>query len=299
MDWNDLRFFIALAREGSLAGAARRLGVEHTTVSRRVAALEKQLAVKLFERTHKGFQLTAEGVEVSEFAYRIEDEAFGIERLASADQAVHGLVRISAPPAVASYYLTPRLASFHQRWGNVQVELAGDRRSVNLSRREADIAIRLSAPGGGSMVARRVGAIAHALYGAHAYLERTAVGEREYVGYDEALDHVRPQQWLFALARGRPLVFRSSELACLHQAVVAGIGLGVLPRFIGDQDSRLARVPVDNAASATHEVWLLLHPDLRRSRRVRAVVDYLAEAFRADLAVLDPEPADAAGGAAP
>lgn len=294
MDWNDLRFFIALSREGSLSAAARRLGVEHTTVSRRVSALETSLGIKLFEKSEKGFQLTAEAAEITELAYRIEDEAFGIERLASADRsAVHGVVRISAPPTVASYYIAPRLAVLRQEWPNIQVELIGERRSANLSRREADIAIRLSAPEGNSMVARRVGSIAHALYGSKEYVGRTPPDALEYVGYDAALDHVAQQQWLLSLARGRPLAFRSNELACLHQAVAAGLGLGVLPRFIGDVDARLLRLPTEDASESTRELWLMLHPDLRRSRRVRAVVDFLAQAVDKDRALLDPDHASA------
>lgn len=290
MDWGDLRYFLALAREGSLSGAARKLGAEHTTVSRRVAALEASLGIRLFDRAPRGFQLTPEGEEIAELAHRIEDKVFGIERLADAsDVGVQGVVRISAPPAIASYYLTLRLVSLKRKHPGIQLELIGDSRAASLSRREADIAVRLSRPEESAMVARRVGAVAHGLYGARTYLAETTPEQRAYIGYDESLGHVAQQQWILALCGGHPLAFRSNELACLHQAAAAGAGLAALPRFIGDTDPRLERVAVDGAESATREVWLLVHADLRKSPRVRVVLDHIAAAFEADRALLDPQ----------
>jgi DNA-binding transcriptional LysR family regulator len=289
MNWDDLRYFVALARAGSLSAAARHLNAEHTTVARRVAALEATLHTKLFERAAKGYRLTAQGEEFAALAYRIEGEVLGIERLADAsDAGVAGVVRVSAPPAIASYYLTEKLALLRQAYPRIIVELIGDSLAANLSRRDADIAVRLSQPEDGAMVARRVGAIAHALYGAKAYLAATSDRDRQYLGYDESLEHVAQQQWVLSLAAHRTLVFRSNELACLHRAIVAGVGLGALPRFMGDPDERLQRVPMRNEAEATREVWLLVHSDLRRSPRIRVVLDHLAAQVVADRLVLDP-----------
>ena len=289
MNWDDLRYFVALARAGSLSAAARNLKTEHTTVARRVAALEASLAVKLFERAAKGYRLTAQGEEFAELAYRIEGGVFGIERLADAsDAGIAGVVRVSAPPAIASYYLTEKLALLRQAYPGIIVELIGDSRAANLSRREADIAVRLFQPEDGAMVGRRIGAFAHGLYGAKPYLAATSDGDRQYLGYDDSLEHVPQQQWVLSLAAPRALAFRSNELACLHQAIVAGVGLGALPRFIGDADERLQRVPMRNEAEATREIWLLVHSDLRRSPRVRVVLDHLAAHVLADRYILDP-----------
>jgi DNA-binding transcriptional LysR family regulator len=289
MNWDDLRYFVALARAGTLSAAARNLKAEHTTVARRVAALEASLGAKLFERVAKGYRLTVQGEEIAELAYRIEGEVFGIERLADAsDAGIAGVVRVSAPPAIANYYLTEKLALLRQAYPGIIVELIGDSRSANLSRREADIAVRLFQPEDGDMVGRRIGAFAHGLYGAKPYLAATSDSDRQYLGYDDSLEHVPQQQWVLSLAAPRALAFRSNELACLHQAIVAGVGLGALPRFIGDSDERLQRVPMKNEAEATREIWLLVHSDLRRSSRVRVVLDHLAAQVLADRFILDP-----------
>jgi DNA-binding transcriptional LysR family regulator len=290
MDWDDLRYFVALSREGSLSAAARKLGTEHTTVSRRIASLETGLGVRLFDRASRGFQLTPEGAEIAELAYRIEDEALGIERLADArDIGVGGIVRISAPPAISSYYLASRLASLRRKHPAMQFELIADSRFANLSRREADIAVRLSRPEASSMIARRVGAVAHGLYGAKTYVAETPAEQRVYIGYDESLEHVAQQQWILSLSGDRPLGFRSNELACQHQAAAAGAGLAALPRFIGDADPRLECTAFDTSRAATREVWLLFHADLRKSPRVRVIVDHLVAVFQADRPLLDPE----------
>lgn len=288
MDWDDLRYFVVLAREGSLSAAARRLGTEHTTVARRVQALENRLGVRLFERAARGYAPTPQGERIAELAFRVEEEMFGIERLAEAGNgAMSGVVRIAAPPAFAGHYLAHRLARLREREPGLIIELAGDPRAVSLSRREADIAVRLNRPEPGAVVARQIGSLAFGLYGARDYLERLAPDQRDYIGYDESLDHVAQQRWLTALAEDRPLVFRSNELDCLHQATVAGFGLAALPRFMGDADARLTRVETSLEAPR-RGLWLLVHPDLRRSPRVRLALDFIAEAVRQDRAVLDP-----------
>ena len=288
MKWDDLRYFVALARAGSLSAAARNLKAEHTTVARRVAALEVSLGAKLFERAAKGYRLTVQGEEFAELAYRIEGEVFGIERLADAsDAGIAGVVRVSAPPAIASYYLTERLALLREAYPGIIVELIGDSRAANLSRREADIAVRLFQPEDGDMVGRRIGAFAHGLYGAKSYLAATSDGDRQYLGYNDS-SSTFPNSNGCCRSLRPALAFRSNELACLHQAIVAGVGLGALPRFIGDSDERLQRVPMRNEPRATREIWLLVHSDLRRSSRVRVVLDHLAAQVLADRFILDP-----------
>lgn len=292
MNWDDLRFFVALARAGSLSAAARALQTEHTTVARRVAALETRLGVRLFEPAARGYALTPEGERISGIAFSMEEDVFGIERAVEAGAAaMSGVVRVSAPPAVASRYLVPRVAAFRARHPGVVLEIAGDNRTVNLSRREADIALRLVRPEPSAVVARRIGALGYGLYGATDYLAGAAPDAVEYVGYDDTLDHVPQQRWLLALARGRPLVLRSNELASLHEAAAAGVGLAALPRFMGDTDPRLRRVEVAKPAPS-RDLWLLVHADLRRSPRVRAVLDFVADIVRRDRPLLEPSDAE-------
>jgi DNA-binding transcriptional LysR family regulator len=289
MDWGDLRYFVAVARAGSLSAAARTLKTEHSTVARRVAALEASLGLRLFDRRGRRLALTPEGERMAELAFGVEDQVFGIERLAQAGTpGIQGVVRLSAPPAFAAAYLAPRLAALLEAEPGLTLELAGDSRAVSLSRREADIAVRLSRPQDGAVVARRVGTLAYGLYAAGDYLRRTPAEARRYVGYDDSLESSPQQRWLLALAAGRPLALRTNDLASLHQATAAGAGLAALPRFLGDEDPRLQRLEGD-ARAAARELWLLVHPDLRGSPRVRLVLDCLAAAIRADAARLDPD----------
>lgn len=289
MNWGDLRYFLALARQGTLSAAAREVKAEHTTVSRRVAALEQELGTRLFEREAGGFVLTPQGERVAEHARRIEEEVFALLREAEGESVlVEGKVRISAPPVFAAAFLAPRLALLLPRHPGLAVELAGESLAINLFRRDADIAIRLSRPEGASTVARLAGRLAYGLYATADYLHGTGEVEREFLAYDESLDGVPQQKWLLAIARGRRIAFRSNDLAALHAAAAQGMGIAALPRFIGDNDTRLARIPAD-ATSARRDIWLLVHPDLRRSPRIRVAFDYLAETIASCRALLDPD----------
>ena len=290
MDWGDLRYFVALAKRGTLSGAARDLGAEHTTVARRITALEDALGVRLFERGAKGYALTPEGERIVENAYRIEDEVFGLQRqIASGALGLSGTVRISAPPAFASNFLIPHLAELRRSHPGIILEIAGENHAVSLSRREADIAVRMGRPEPASVVARQIGRLGYGLYGTRDYLSQVAEPDWVFVAYDERLDHTLQQRWLLSIVDDRPLVFRANDLPGLLAAVTSGIGLGVLPRFLGDSNPTLQRLPMD-ASPAARELWLVVHPDMRRSPRVRAVLDFLAEMVRSSRNILDPEP---------
>ncbi|MDJ0388691.1 LysR family transcriptional regulator [Roseomonas sp. E05] len=287
MDWDDLRYLVALAREGSLSGAARALRAEHSTVARRIAALEAALGLRLFDRLPRGYALTAEGEQVAALAERLEEDVLAIERLAQGRAGdLAGSVRISAPPVLASHFLAARLAPLRARHPGLLLELAGASRAVSLTRREADLAIRLVRPEEGALVVRRLGEMAYGLYGAADYLARRAPAERDWMGYDESLEHVPQQRWLTALAQGRPLALRTNDLATLHMAARAGLGLAALPRFLGDADPALVRLPAADAGTAAREIWLLVHADLRRSARVRAVMDHLEAVIHAGRGLL-------------
>lgn len=288
MQWDDLKYFLALLRGGTLSAAARNLGTEHTTIARRIASLEENLGIRLFERSTNGFALTPEGEPIAELAARIEEDTFNIERLAHVRQSsLTGVVRITAPPTFASKFLASGLVALRSQHPGIELELIGDSRSISLSRREADIAVRLSRPQSPSIVARRLGTLAYGLYGERSYVARTGELDRDLIGYDDSLEHVPQQQWLRSFGPNSRLVFRSNELATLHEAAAAGVGLAVLPRFIGDADERLAPVATDKPPPG-RDLWLLIHPDLRRSPRFRVVIDHLVAVTQAGRAVLDP-----------
>jgi len=241
MDWNDLKCFTVLASTGTLSAAARQLKVDHSTIARRIAALEEHLSARLFDRLPRGYALTPDGERLVEQAMRVEEEVFALERLAQGRKgAAAGTVRISAPPGFAGHFLAPRLAALRERHPAIHIELSGDFGTANLSRREADVALRLARPDGNSLVVRRVGSIGFGLFGAPAYVDITPRAEWGFMGYEESLDHVPQQKWLHDFPGAKPLVFRSNDLTSLMNATRAGMGVGLTHARldIGHADTR-------------------------------------------------------------
>ncbi len=274
MDWDDLRFFAELARRGSLSETARRLRTDHSTVSRRVANLEQALRLKLFDRLPRGYVLTTEGERLAERMDVLEEAVFAIERLAGGSgAAVEGRVRISAPPAFASHWLMPRLAPLQRLHPALVLDLVGATGTASLVRREADLALRLSRPTDGALIGRKLGELGYGLYGARSYVDNTAESERVFLAYDEDLDDVPQQRWLRKLAAGRPIALLTNDLASLLSGVCASMGLAAIPHALVEERDDLVCLAENN--EATREMWLVVHPDLRRSTRVRAVIDHL------------------------
>lgn len=278
-DWDDIRLFLELAREGSLSAAARRLKVDHSTVARRIAVLEKRLDLRLFDRLARGYVLTEEGETLLSAAERMETEALALQRQASGRPTLQGNVRISTSPMLASLFLAPRLAAFRRSHPDIRVALSGNNRVVDLSRREADIALRLTKPSESGLIARRVGAVGFGLYGGTKYLAATKPKDYGFIGYDEPMGTISQQRWLEQQLRGRPIVFLCSDMTTMYHATCAGMGVAVLPHFVGTTDAQLRHVPAETAAP-DRDIWLLVHPDLRRAPRVRAAMDYLIGLFR-------------------
>jgi len=282
--WDDVRHFLAVARGGSLSAAARTLKVEHSTVARRVAALEADLRVRLFDRLPRSWKLTAEGTALLAPAERLEQEALAFTRAASATSSLQGTVRISAPPLFASQFLVPQLARRSTQWQGIELDLVGEVRTANLHRREADISLRFMRPDEPGLAARKLGALGFGLYAAPGWLQRPAT-DWCFLGYGEPLGEVPHQQQLARIAGQRPFVLRSNDLAALHQACRAGLGLAMLPRFLAASDDALVEVTGADAASS-RDIWCVLHPDVRRSPRVRRMADLIAELLRDNAASL-------------
>lgn len=287
-DWDDIRYFLELGRGQSLSAAARRLKVDHSTVARRIGALERRLGVKLFDRLARGYALTEEGGRLLTAAERVEAETLALRRQAGGAAAAGGLtgsLRMAAPPVVASAFIAPRLLPFQRQHPGIRLELIGGKDDADLGRREADLAVRLSKPADGRLVARRLGILAYGFYAARDYLAAHRPAARDYIGYDDSLEHVPQQRLLLKQAGGRPLVFTANDLASLHQAARGGLGIAALPHFLAAQDPLLRRLPVD-ATAGDREIWLLVHPDLRRSPRVRAGMDFLIALFEGERRLL-------------
>ena len=287
LQWDDVRYFLALARQGSLSAASRSLGVEHSTVARRVEALERALGLRLFDRLPRGWTLTTEGEALVVQAKGLEDQAIAFSRAALGVASLAGTVRISAPPMTASHFLAPRLATLREAWPDIDLELIGESRDADLAHGEAELALRLARPTAAGLAARALGRMGSGLYASPAHAVRPPQ-EWVFLGYDRSLGQVAQHTWLEGIADGRRFVLRSNDLAVLYQACRAGLGIALLPHFLARSDTALVAVPCDNAPPP-RSLWLVVHPDVRRSPRVRAVADSLAEIIAAAAAVLDPQ----------
>ncbi len=280
LDWEDLRHFAVLAREGTLSAAARALGVDHATVARRVAALEAATALKLIDRRSRATILTDDGRRIAEIAAPMEEAAFAVSRAAQAAKpGISGEVAISAPPSLANAIIAPQLIRLRQRHPRIRIKLIGEKRSASLSRREADVALRLARPAEPGLVARKIGSFGFSLYGAPAYLKETPPHAFAFIAYDDVImgDTVQ-QKWLKAIA-GSEIVLRTNDLENQAAAARAGVGLAALPHFLGDRDPLLKRHEVAQK-SVSRDVWLLVHRDLRHAPAVRAVLEFLADCMK-------------------
>jgi DNA-binding transcriptional LysR family regulator len=273
MDWDNLRFFLALAESGSLSRASDKLRVDHSTVARRIDMLERDLGVRLVERLPRSYRLTAEGELIRNQAKKIEACIGDIAGLASsADHSPSRVVRVSGPPAFLSQFLAPRLLPLQSQQPGLRIELMGETRQVNLSQGEADLAIRMSKPAEKGVVARRLAVVAYGLYGSRDYLANRREGDWEFLGVEENLGLLR--RWLKELAGERQFVLRSNDLANVLTGARAGLGLAVLPCIMARGHPELVDVPT-RLAPLTAELWLLFQRDIGRTPAVRRVIDHI------------------------
>lgn len=276
-DWDDLRIFLTLAREGSLTMAAKRLGVSHPTVARRIHALEQRIGARLFDRLPDRFAPTSAGEELLDDAEMMERAAESIgRRSAGLTDTARGVVRISAGEAMTTL-LARHAPALRAGLREIEFELVTSHMLANLSRREADLMIREQMPDLADIVARKLGRVAYAIYGGPDVVPAGRPSPEKlralpWVGFDEAHSYMPGHRWLATLlGDGRPAV-RTNNWMVLHEAARAGAGLAVLPCYLGDPDPALHRVG-GVIEDVTVDQWLLVHRDLRGLPRVRAVMD--------------------------
>lgn len=279
-DWENIRHFVALAREGTLSAAARTLGVDHATVARRVAALETSTKLKLVDRRARTTTLTEDGRRIALIASPMEEAAFAVGRAAlAAKPGVDGEVTISAPPNFASAVIAPQLVRLRQQHPGIRIKLIGEKRRASLSRREADVALRLLRPVESGLFVRRIGSFGFSLYGAPAYLDKTPPHAFAFVGYDASMAESPQEVWLRTIIGERDVVLRTSDLETQVAAARSGLGIAALPHYLGDRDPRLQRYVVA-AKPISRDVWLVVHRDLRQVPAVRAVMEFLASCLK-------------------
>jgi DNA-binding transcriptional LysR family regulator len=276
-DWDDLRFFLALCEAGTLSGAARATRVEHTTVARRIDALETALGARLFDRFPKGWSLTAAGTALVPHARKVEEDMHALLNVARGASEVAGVVRVSAPPALAACLLAPRLRLPLSRLPGVEIDLRAEARTTDLMRRQADIALRFARPTSPGMVAKVLTHVDYALYAHEDYVAGRVPAQWEFLGYDELQEDAPQQAWLDKLRGARRYGVRSNDLLTLLQAAVAGCGVGVFPRYAAARAPGL--VVLAPACPVRRKLWLVMHDDVRRAPHVRAVADEIIAMF--------------------
>lgn len=270
MTWDDFRFVLALSRAGTLAGAARAMGVDRTTAGRRLAALEERLGVQLVQRAPGGGRLTEVARAIADHAGEMEAAALSIERdLATREARVAGMVRVSATEALGSTLLAGPLAALPARHTGLRVELVTELRAVSLARGEADVAVRLFRPTEPTTAGRRIGAIAYAPYAARRAARGTRKAAPALLLYDDPVAG-EETEWLRRRYPQAPVHLRSNSTAVLAGAAAEAAGIAVLPRFVGDAHPGLERLEEGDDIPRS-DLWVLVHRDQRRAARIAAV----------------------------
>lgn len=274
-NWDDLRVVLSVARTRSFAGAARQLGVNESTVARRIAQAEGRLRARLFERSLGKLEPTEAGNEVIRRAERIELEVQAADvAISGANERAAGTVRVTSVPIVVNRILAPALMNLLAEHPQLRIELIADSRDLSLTKREADIALRLARPQNEARaITRKVGRLAYAVYGP----ARHAGEALPWITYEDSMSDLPQSRWIAeAIARDRssepPLLVNDAET--LLQCVAAGIGKSLLPVTVGEREPGIVRI-AESPNALSRELWLMVHPDLRNLIRVRVVMDWI------------------------
>lgn len=283
-DWNDLRFFLAVARLGSLSAAARALKVDPATVGRRINSLESALSVRCFERRADGYRLTAAGRKLQQHAERVEEDLLGLARALDAEEReVEGLVTVTASDSVALPILIPALPMLREQHPGVRIDLISSNRVLSLARREADVAIRTVRPEEGDLLTRKIGTMRYGLFASPDYLERYGVpaevgdlARHAAVDWVEEYPRVATATWFRELASACVTHVRVSGVKERLAAAQAGMGIVSLA-FVMARGTELVQILPELEVPSV-ELWMVTHPDSARAKRVRAVMDFIVRA---------------------
>lgn len=286
-DWNELRLVLAVHRAASLAAAAERLSVDHSTAFRRLKALETRLGVRLFERLSGGvYQATEAGQRMAAAAERMEDEVLALDRdLTGQDHRLSGRLRVTSSETLAYSRLTRHLAALRQVHPGVTVELAIDNRVLNLSRREADVALRPVRPRDDSLWGRRLAQVAWGIYAAPEYLAASggplqsvdALAGHALIGWEYGVNAILAAEWLSRMVPDDTVAYRANSLVNQLVAARAGIGLALLPCYLGDSEPGIVRAMPEPVSDLEGELWIVAHADLKGTARVRAFFDVVGD----------------------
>ncbi len=286
MKWDDIKFFLAVARTGSISGGAKLLGVQHSTVSRRIRTLEEKLGARLIERKKGGYELTAAGENVKQTGIRIEREILGVdEALLGKDAILRGPLRVSAINNMASSILMPMFARFSDQNPEVELHITVSNLNVSLTQREADVVIRLTNSPTDTLIGKRMVTVASTIYVGREYMKkiRTQKIEPRWIGVNCCQFH---KAWTKQFGPHQSHNFYSDDTLLTRAAIEEGLGISYLPCFLGDPDPLLERYCEPDPE---HDLglWILLHPDLKRTARVTVFRDFIIKSIQEQHALFE------------
>jgi DNA-binding transcriptional LysR family regulator len=277
MEWDDVRIFLAVARSGSISAAGKVLGVNHSTVSRRMQSFEEKIKVRLFEKLNSGYVLTTAGEHLFQSACRVEDELFTVERkILGTDTRLSGVLRVTAPNALVGQTLSADFALFLQNYPGIQLQILASYDTVNLIRREADIAIRITNNPPEALVGRKIGKLAFGLYCSRVFLERNRTS-RGSVPYIRREDDSPVPDWFVDRLPRHHIAMLINDPGIIVNLLTAHAGVGVALCSVGDILPDLVRLDLIHEFSL--DLWLLTHEDLRSTARVRTFMDAMAKSL--------------------
>lgn len=288
LNWDDMRFFLALCRTHSFVAAAHELKVTHSTVARRISALEASLQTQLFHRTEKGCRITSAGEALLPYAERLESTVINLEESVSGrDNQLSGCIRIGSPDGIGNCFLAARLSRFQKDHPALEVELIPVPMYYSLSKREIDILITVQRPQAGKFIARKLTRYKLGLFASRQYLENHhEISSREdlrghrFVGYIDDLLFDQDLRFMEEFYPGATPIFRTSTVIAQMNAVAAGAGIGVIPYFMAHAENDL--VPVLPDQSIERGYWLQFNPDSKQIARVRSTIDFIVHQIGSD-----------------
>jgi len=283
LDWDDLRFFLAVAARGSISGAAQELRTSHSTVLRRLASLEKKLGVRLFKRLPGGYAITSAGEQLRERLAGVTEQIAGAQRqLGGLDQRPSGIVRVTSTDTLTHGALMPLIGEFQRTHPQITLQVAVNNTFMSLTKREADVAIRPTRRPSENLVGRKVGYLQTALYASRSYWKahaRRPFAEHRWIVPDDTLAHLAQAQWVATHVPAERVAVSVDTLLGMASAVRAGVGIGMLLTLLADQDDQLVRIREPEPQLDT-DVWILTHADLKQVPRIRLFTDFMYERLK-------------------
>lgn len=282
MQWDDVRLFLAVARQGKLSDAAARLELDEATISRRIRRLEQDMGTRLFERTRRGHQLTSAGEKLEALAETMEQAALAAHRdVAGREDTAAGTVRLSVAEGFGSRLVAPALVRFHRQYPDIEIDLVAGTGFLSPSKREADIAVGLSRPTAGQIFVRRLADYRLGLFASEAYLNQQgpiasldALHQHSLIGYVDDLIFAPELRYLDEALPGFRTTIRSSSINAQYEMIKSGLGLGILPAFMVSKGDGVVPV-LEKEVRLTRSFWISVHQDIRALPRIRAVLAFL------------------------